>query len=319
MPGCYVKSPRLQHGDNKGGRPLARISLAPRRVFPDYLTMRRRAGSDPVSGRFELGLIGFGEVGTTFSRQFMARGDVQIAVYDILFENLDKCEARRALAAELGVRVARSAADACRDARVVISAVTASSALEVAEQASGYLHQGQYFFDINSASPGTKMAAAAHVDGSHARYVEGAVMQPVARPGIQVPILGGGPYAEELAGIMNGLGMNVTPVTAQTGRAAAMKLCRSIVVKGLEAIMADCAAAARHWGVEDEVFGSLQETWPSIDFHDLAEYMGERVRTHGIRRSEEMREAAAMVKDMGMHPGLSLAIADAQERGAQKR
>lgn len=272
-----------------------------------------------MSGAFELGLIGFGEVGATFARQFMERGDMRIAAYDLLFDDPAKGAEKKALAGKIGVRMASSAADAAKDARVVISAVTASSALYVADKAAGYLHQGQYFFDVNSASPVTKKNAAAKVNAAHAKYVEGAVMQPVAAPGIKVPILGGGPFAEELAAIMNGLGMNVTPVTSEPGRASAMKLCRSIVVKGLEAIMVDCAAAAKHWGVEDEVFGSLQQTWPSIDFAELAEYMGERVRTHGIRRAAEMREAADMVKDMGLHPGLSLAIADAQERGATKK
>jgi hypothetical protein len=91
------------------------------------------------------------------------------------------------------------------------------------------------------------------------------------------------------------------------------------VVKGLETIMVDCAAAARHWGVEDEVFASLNQTWPSIDFRELAEYMGERVATHGVRRAAEMREAAMMVQNIGMNPDLASAIADAQERGARKK
>lgn len=268
---------------------------------------------------FQLALIGFGEVGTTFARQFLDRGGIRVSAWDILFEDAQKGPAKKETAGQIGVRVAASAADASRDARVVISAVTASSALEVAAQAAGYLHQGQYFFDINSASPVTKTRAAQKVAAAHAKYVEGAVMQPVAKPGIQVPVLGGGPHAEELAAIVNGLGMNVTPVTTEAGRASAMKLCRSIVIKGMEAIMVDCAAAAKHWGVEQEVFGSLNETWPSIDFAELADYMGERVRTHGIRRAAEMREAAAMVEDMGMHPGLAEAIADAQERGANKK
>ncbi|MCC2098522.1 MAG: NAD(P)-dependent oxidoreductase, partial [Hyphomicrobiales bacterium] len=171
-----------------------------------------------MTSKFELGLIGFGEVGTTFARQFLARGDISISAYDLLFDHPDKAAGKKAQAAEIGVRAASSAADAAKDARVVVSAVTASSALDVAMQAAGYLHQGQFFFDINSASPGTKKAAAAKIDPSHAKYVEGAVMQPVAKPGIQVPILGGGPHAEELAGILNSYGMNITPVTTESGR-----------------------------------------------------------------------------------------------------
>jgi len=266
-----------------------------------------------------LAIIGFGEVGNLFARQFMARGDVAIAVYDILFADPVKGPPMLEAARAMGVRVAASAAEAASGARVVISAVTASSALDVAGAAAGYLHQGQFFFDVNSASPVTKKTSAERVNAAHAKYVEGAVMQPVGGIGIRVPILGGGPHTEELAALMNGLGMNITPVTTEPGRASAMKLCRSIVVKGLETIMVDCAAAARHWGVEEEVFASLNQTWPSIDFRELAEYMGERVATHGVRRAAEMREAAMMVEDLGMNPDLASAIADAQERGARKK
>jgi 3-hydroxyisobutyrate dehydrogenase-like beta-hydroxyacid dehydrogenase len=266
-----------------------------------------------------LALIGFGEVGKIFAREFLAGGGASVAIYDILLDDPVKGQPMRAFAAEIGARVAASAADAARDARIVISAVTADAVPKVAKDAAGYLHQGQIFFDVNSASPVTKKTAAGLVNAAHAKYVEGAVMAPVAGPGIKVPILGGGPAAAEVASILNPLGMKIDPVTTEPGRASAMKLCRSIVVKGLEAIMVDCAAAAKHWGVEDEVFASLNQSWPSIDFRDLAEYMGERVATHGIRRSAEMREAAMMVQDLGMNPGLAFAIADAQERGAKKK
>ncbi len=144
-------------------------------------------------------------------------------------------------------------------------------------------------------------------------------MQPVPGPGIRVPILGGGPYAQEAASLLNPLGMNITPVSAEPGRASAMKLCRSIMIKGIEALIVDCAAAAKAWDVEKEVFDSLRETWPSIDFAELADYMGERVRQHGIRRAAEMREAAMMVDDIGRDSGLCRAVADAQQRGAVLR
>jgi 3-hydroxyisobutyrate dehydrogenase-like beta-hydroxyacid dehydrogenase len=134
-----------------------------------------------------------------------------------------------------------------------------------------------------------------------------------------VPILAGGPIAEAAAVDLNKLGMNLTPVASEYGRASAMKLCRSIMIKGWEALMVDCAAAARHWDVEAEVFGSLDATYPSLDFRALAMDMGERVATHGVRRAAEMREAADMLADMGLAPDLSRAVADAQARGARKK
>ena len=267
----------------------------------------------------KLAIIGYGEVGHIFVRELLAKGGVEISVYDILFDDPQSGAAWRDDARANGVRPAASAADAARDARLVMSAVTADAVAGVAEQAAGYLKAGQIFFDINSASPVTKKNAFGKVEPCGAHYVEGAVMQPVPGPGIKVPILGGGPYAEEAASLLNPFGFNITPVSAEPGRASAMKLCRSIMIKGIEALIVDCSAAAKAWGVEKEVYGSLQETWPSIDFADLANYMGQRVRQHGIRRAAEMREAGMMVDDIGRNSDLCNAVANAQERGAERK
>ena len=143
-------------------------------------------------------------------------------------------------------------------------------------------------------------------------------MAPVLKPGIKVPILAGGPAAEMAAETLNRLGMNLTPVALEHGRASAIKLCRSIMIKGLEALIVDCARASKHWGVEDKVYGSLAETFPSIDWPALAANMAERVATHGVRRAAEMREAGDMLAEMGVEQSLARAVADAQERGARK-
>ena len=267
----------------------------------------------------KLAIIGYGEVGHIFAGELLAKWGVELAVFDILFDDPQNGAAWRDEARRNGVRPAGSAADAAADARLVISAVTADAVAGVAEQAAAYLRPGQIFFDINSASPVTKKTAFGKVEPSGAHYVEGAVMQPVPGPGIRVPILGGGPYAQEAADLLNPLGMNITPVSKEPGRASAMKLCRSIMIKGIEALIVDCATAAKAWDVEKEVYGSLGETWPSIDFADLARYMGQRVEQHGIRRAAEMREAAMMVDDIGRNSDLCRAVANAQERGAIRK
>ena len=144
-------------------------------------------------------------------------------------------------------------------------------------------------------------------------------MAAVAKPGIRVPILAGGRAAAAAAERLNALGMNLTAVAIEHGRASAMKLCRSIMIKGIEALIVDSTAAAQAWGVEAEVFASLAETFPSIDWPAQAAYMSERVATLGIRRAAEMREAAEMLTDLGREPSLSRAVADAQERGAARK
>ena len=269
-----------------------------------------------MTNKMTLALIGYGEVGHIFARDFLASGKASVAAYDLLFDDPAEGAARIEDARKAGVRAAKNAADAAAGAEIVISAVTAASAANVAGEAIAYLRPGQIFFDINSASPGTKKRAAEAVNASGALYVEGAVMAPVPGPDLKVPILSGGPAAEASSQILNGLGMNVTPVTREPGRASAMKLCRSIMIKGIEALILDCATAARRWDIENEVYASLGATFPSIDFRDLAVAMAGRVRQHGIRRAAEMREAGMMLDDLGLDGSLARAVADAQQRGA---
>jgi 3-hydroxyisobutyrate dehydrogenase-like beta-hydroxyacid dehydrogenase len=266
----------------------------------------------------QIAFIGFGEVGQTFARGLLAQEDVAVAAHDILFGTPTGARIA-ARADELGVSRRATTAEAARGAAVVISAVTASEAEKVAASAAAFLRPGQIFLDINSAAPSTKRRAAKHVEAAGAHYVEGAVMAPVLKPGLAVPILAGGSHAEETARLMNGLGMNLTAVSTEHGRASAMKLCRSIMIKGLEALMVDCAAASEGWDVKTEVFGSLAETFPAIDWHRLSDNMRERVATHGVRRAAEMREAGEMLSALGLNPELALAVADAQQRGAKPK
>lgn len=262
-------------------------------------------------------LIGFGEVGRRFARDLQGAGGVVLSTFDILSDDATTRPEYERAARTLNVTARQDAASACRGADLVISAVTAAKTEAVAEQAAGYLKAGQYFFDINSASPGTKLRASGYFTNG-AAYVEGAVMAPVSQPGIRVQILAGGTEAETVAARLNVLGFNIKPVAREIGRASATKLCRSIVIKGMEALLVDCARASRHAGVDGDVFASLAETFPSIDWAALADNMQERVETHGVRRAEEMREAAQMLADFGFNDELARAIADAQDRGAKR-
>ncbi len=264
-----------------------------------------------------IGFVGYGEVGRIFARAFLAHAHVRVRAYDLKFDDAADAGARARLAREDGVTLAADASDAARGAEIVVSAVTADRAAEVAAAAAGYLAPGQVFFDVNSASPVTKREAAKKVAAAGARYVEGAVMAPVPPVGIRVPILAGGPDAADLAATLNALGMNIDPVTVEPGRASAMKLCRSIMIKGIEALILDCARAAEKWDVEKEVYGSLAATFPGTDWAKLAVTMEGRVRQHGVRRAAEMREAAEMLADLGRDPGLARAVADSHERHAR--
>ena len=273
----------------------------------------------PARNALRLAFIGFGEVGARFTRDLVTLPEIEITAYDILADNPATAPAWQAKARAAGATPMKTAAEACAGASLVISAVTASQTENVAKTAAAFMKQGQVLLDVNSASPGTKQRASAHITGCGADYVEAAVMAPVLKLGIQVPILAGGPRAAEIADKLNALGFSIDPVATEIGRASSMKLCRSIIIKGLEALMVDCARASKAADVQAEVFASLAGTFPSIDWPALAEDMAERVATHGVRRSAEMFEAAAMLNELGVHPGLATAVAEAQLRGAKPK
>jgi len=272
-----------------------------------------------MESRIRLGLIGYGEVGKIFSASLKAQpGVAAVGAWDLKFARADTRAAERAHAAAAGVQAHDSAAALCAASALVISAVTASSTLAVAEEAARHIRPGTLFLDLNSASPGTKRQCAALIDGAGALYVEAGVMTSVPPCGIRVPMLLGGAQAAALAARLNGWGMDARAVSEQLGVASAIKMCRSVMIKGLEALVVESYAAARAYGVEEHVLPTLQETFPSIDWAAQGAYFFQRVAQHGQRRAEEMRESARTVREAGFEPLMTAAIADKQQWVAEQ-
>jgi 3-hydroxyisobutyrate dehydrogenase-like beta-hydroxyacid dehydrogenase len=197
---------------------------------------------------------------------------------------------------------------------LVISAVTATSSQDVARDAAPSLRPGQVFLDLNSVSPQTKRRNARAVEASGADYVEAAVMAPVPPQRLAVPMLLGGRRAGPLAAALKALGMNATVVAEEIGTASAIKMCRSIMIKGLEALTVECLFAARRFGAEDAVLTSLDKTFPRMGWSaQLPDYLVSRVAEHGRRRAAEMREVALTLRDVGIVPAMATASAERQD------
>ncbi len=272
-----------------------------------------------MDARIRLGLIGYGEVGKILSAGLNGlSGVTAVGAWDLKFVRADTGAAERAHAAAAGVQAHDSAAALCAASELVISAVTASSTLAVAEEAARHIRPGTLFLDLNSASPGTKRQCAALLDGAGGRYVEAGVMTSVPPYGIRVPMLLGGAQAAALAARLNGWGMDARAVSEQLGVASAIKMCRSVMIKGLEALVIESYTAARAYGVEEHVLPTLQETFPSIDWAAQGAYFFQRVAQHGQRRAEEMRESARTVREAGCEPLMTAAIADKQQWVAEQ-
>ncbi len=261
-----------------------------------------------------IAIVGFGEVGGIFGNDLAKRG-IKVCVFDILFASSSHRQHMFAKAESCGVIAAENLRNCLRNADLVISAVTASSAVEVATEAGPMLHSGQMFLDLNSISPDTKRKVASHIESSKAQFVEVAVMAGVPTPRLKVPMLLGGPHAVETAERLRSIGMNATALSDQIGVASAVKMCRSVIMKGLEALAVECLFAARQYGAEDAVLQSLAATYPSLGWTDqFPDYLISRVAQHGRRRAVEMREVAQALEAVGIEPTMALATARRQER-----
>jgi 3-hydroxyisobutyrate dehydrogenase-like beta-hydroxyacid dehydrogenase len=260
-----------------------------------------------------IAFIGYGEVGQLFTRELASKNDVKVAAYDILFDDPARGDGLKRRAADDGVHAAATVADVCRGADIVVSAVTADSAVTAAAQAAPHLAATQFYVDLNSVSPATKRDVADQVCRGGASFIEFAVMAPVSGLGLQVPILSGGTHASEISARLNALGMRIEAISEEVGVASASKLCRSIVIKGMEALMVDFTLAAESAGVMGNVIASLKASYPGMDWERVAPMMISRVKQHGVRRAAEMREASRMMAELGLDGSLASAIADRQE------
>jgi len=241
-----------------------------------------------------LGLIGFGEAGSTFASA--AGWEAGAAAFDVL-------PARRAAMEAAGVVVCAAADGALSHASLVLSLVTADAALSAAKDYAALLKPGTLWCDMNSVAPDTKRAAARAVEAAGGRYVDVAVLAPVNPARMNVPLLVAGPAADDAAARLRAAGFaNVRVVGSEVGRASAIKMIRSVMVKGIEALTAEMMLAAEAAGVTEEVLASLDASERQQAWSTRAAYNLERMTTHGARRAAEMEESARTLIGLGVEP-----------------
>jgi 3-hydroxyisobutyrate dehydrogenase-like beta-hydroxyacid dehydrogenase len=258
-----------------------------------------------------IAFLGFGEAARAFLAGWRTNPSFKsrICAYDIKVDSSDTKvrTAKRADYVAANVLGASSAAEAVTGAEAVFSVVTADQAHEAAVAALPGLVQGALFFDCDSCAPQTKLRTAERVEGAGARYVDVAVMAPVHPRLHRTPLLISGPHVEAAAVALASLGMSATIHDGPVGAASAVKMIRSIMMKGLEALVCECVLAGRKAGVIDAVLDSLDDTYPGFAWKERSAYMLERVMTHGLRRAAEMREVALTVDLLGLKGGMSRA------------
>ncbi len=245
-----------------------------------------------------LTFIGYGDVARTFSKALTENGLVDIRIYvrtpretGSLISSTDMAEAF-----------------AGRD--IIYAAVTPGAALDVAKAAAKALVPKQIYIDNASVSPARKIEMANIINATGARFVEAAQFGNADKFGLSAPIHLCGEAAPDVISALAPFGMNLTDLGPEYGRAAASKMFRSILGKGLEALMQECVRGADHYGAADDVLEFFGEGfYKGIDWKMLANHFVVRTAVHGIRRAEELDEVAAMMRDLGEEPYMTEAAA----------
>jgi 3-hydroxyisobutyrate dehydrogenase-like beta-hydroxyacid dehydrogenase len=259
--------------------------------------------------------IGFGEAGQAIASGLREAGAESMAAWDILFPVREGEKLRQAGEA-IGVRCAGSAAEAVRGVDVVVSAVTAASSVEAAHSVKPHLARNPFFLDINSVSPGRKQETA-RLLGDAARYVDVAVLAPIHPARHQTPMLLAGPHTQEIAPVLGALGMRANVAGAEIGAAAAIKMVRSVMIKGIEALTLECFLAASRAGVVEEVAASMKNNYPGLDWAKIVPYNLERMAAHGERRAAEMEDSADTLRELGVEPLMTMATVRRQREMGQ--
>ncbi len=234
----------------------------------------------------KVAMIGFGEAALAFAPGL----DASLIQFDI---KPDRPELER-------VKRASSSEEAFAGAAAALSLVTADQALQAATDAVAHLEPGAFWFDMNSVAPDTKRAASRMIEAAGGRYVDVAVMAPVHPARTAVSLLVSGPHAEEGAALLRAIGFSkVRVVDGPVGRASSIKMIRSVMVKGIEALTAECVLAADRADVLDEVLASLDASPPPAAWATRADYNLDRMLEHGLRRAAEMEEVVKTLDALG--------------------
>lgn len=244
-------------------------------------------------------LIGFGEAGQAFARP-------DIAAFDIKTEAPETRLIKIAEFERVDVRWSATPAGALAQAGAVLSLVTADQALVAAQRCAPLLRARALWLDMNSVAPGTKRDAAGVIEAAGGRYVDVAVMAPVLPARLAVPLLVAGPHAEGAAEALRAYGFTKVSIAGPNiGDASAIKMIRSVMVKGLEALTAECVLAAERAGVRDAVLASLDASWKEQGWAERVDYNLDRMLAHGTRRAAEMEEVAKTLSDLGVDPAMT--------------
>ncbi len=257
----------------------------------------------------QLGIIGVGEAGAAIAGGLHSAHQVTVLGFDARAGDV----AVQERADRAGVELVADLPALARAADVIVCLTSATAAVPVATAVAAHLTSDHVYTDWNSTSPAVKRRVADVVTATGVAFADGAVMAAVPQHRHRVPVLASGNGAQRLHDALTPWEMRVEVLGPEPGQASAVKMFRSLLVKGLESLLLECAVGAHAYGVTRRVLESMNGSLPTEDWTRLAAYLLQRTALHGERRAEELRQVAQTLYDVGLEP----LLADAGARRLQ--
>lgn len=255
----------------------------------------------------KVGFIGFGEAAYEISKGLISQGFNSITAYDVM-QNDDKIGPLiHKKADETNIQLANSLEDLVADNNIIFSAVPASNTLEVFQNIKNSLKPNTYYVDLTAATPDTKKQIESESKSLDVNYIDAALMGPVPVYKHKVPMLISGNGAEKIHETFSDYEMDLTIVGESAGNASAIKLIRSIYMKGLSTLMIEMLSAAKKENVSDIVIKSIAETMNKTDFEGTMSRLVKGTAIHSGRRAGEMEGVIQMLNDLNLNNDMSLA------------
>jgi 3-hydroxyisobutyrate dehydrogenase-like beta-hydroxyacid dehydrogenase len=257
-----------------------------------------------------LGLIGYGEVGSTLGQGLRAEGLREIVSYDKYAFDGPFRHLIQSRAAEAGVPLVRSPAELAARGDVILGVTPGSASIESAEAFAPHINKQHIFIDLASATPKVKQAVGRTLGGTGTNIADASIMGTPHADGHRLPILASGPAAQCFHELMSPWGLKIERVDGDLGAASGIKIMRSVIAKGLEALLVECMLGASRYGIDDVVLRSFGKFMNSRSFEEMANFLLVTDVIHAERRAHEARMSADALEEIGVDPVMTRATAE---------
>jgi len=255
----------------------------------------------------KIGFIGFGEAAFHISKGLIKEGIDRIAAFDINLEHPKLGATIQKRAVDSQVSLVSSLKELSEKSTIIISANSAKCAVQIAKECAGFLNSSHYYVDINSTSPDAKKEIASCLKKNKAIFVDAAVMGSIPQYGHKVPILLSGEGAQKFCEIGKSLGMDLSVINAEAGSASAIKMTRSVFIKGFTMLLIEALQVSCKFEIEDYILKSIEDTIQSSHLEKIANGLITRTAIHAERRVTEMDEVINTLQSVEVEPIMSLA------------